>query len=247
MAIVYYITVLAEMLCFIIKQLFYFLFLLFSCAWEKLCILRRLVRYKRYRRLKQPESRRNTDGKKERVVIPHIIMQVNTAGIVGKSKTGFLKESDLPKFNKNEVIFSIPLEKEVADSYEEEPGIDPGDVETASGSSDLIKMLEEENDDPGLYDDAPPAGDDLSMYMATGASLDELGETFDTLRKEEYTVEEKVKAKNVFRKIEGTDFLKFYLMQNESIERAKLFMQEIEAAGQQYNPGNTAFDISWYI
>ncbi|MDR2947623.1 MAG: hypothetical protein LBV71_00300 [Prevotella sp.] len=108
-------------------------------------------------------------------------------------------------------------------------------------------MPEEENDDPGLYDNAPPAGDDLSMYMATGASPDELGETFDTLRKEEYTIEEKVKAKNVFRKIEGTDFLKFYLMQNESMERAKLFMQEIEAAGQQYNPGNTAFDISRYI
>ncbi|MDR2947624.1 MAG: hypothetical protein LBV71_00305 [Prevotella sp.] len=116
MAIVYYITVLAEMLCFIIKQFFYFLFLMFSYAWEKLGILRRLIRYRQYRRLKQTENCRNMDGKKERVVISHIIMQVNTAGIVGKSKTGFLKESDLPKFNKNEVIFSIPLEKEVVDS-----------------------------------------------------------------------------------------------------------------------------------
>lgn len=58
--------------------------------------------------------------------------------------------------------------------------------------------------------------------------------------------DEKEKTKQALRKIEGTDFLKFFLLQNECLARAKIFMQEIDIDQQDNNQENN-FDVSKYI
>jgi hypothetical protein len=245
MKIVYFIVLFLEMSCFLMKQFFYYIFQLLSCIGEKLNYYRRVVYCKRHKLLKQKKERQNKKNKDGKVILQHITMQINTGSIVGKTRTEFLKESDLPGFNKPEIIHSIPLEKEITAGHEEDEDIDPDDVEATLDNNEALRvMLEEENDDPGLYDEEPPA-DDLSMAM--GVSLDELSDTFNVLKKNDCTQQEEKEAKLILEKIEGTAFLLFYLMQNESMERAKLFMQDIESENQTDNGIQAQFDISKYI
>lgn len=245
MKVLYFIFLFLEMVCFLMKQLFCYLFRLFSSIWEKLNKLRRVIFCKYCEQLKQKEVRQRKNDRHEKVILQHITMQINTESIVGKTKTEFLKESDLPRFRKAEIIQSVPLEKETVNDFEEEEDLDSSNVEvTLENDDELRRMLEEENEDPDLYDNLPPT-DDLSM--ATGVNLDELEKTFNTLKKEDYTKEEKEKVKLVFEKIEGTDFLLFFLMQNESMEKAKLFMQEIEANNQPDSLVDSEFNINKYI
>lgn len=243
MGILYFALIVLERLCGIMKQAFGYICVFFSSCQQKSKRLRRVVNYRRYQQAKRTEEGQKQKKANQKVVVQHITMQINTNGIVGKTNTTFLKESDLPRFSKNVIIHSEPLETEIANDAEEEPDIDPSDVETDSSGEELRKILEEENEDPGLYDDLPPE-DDFSI--AAGVTVDELGETFNTLKKKDCPDEERIKAKQVLKRVEGTDFLKFYLLQNESMAKAKIFMQEIEAEEQRNRPVNN-FDLSKYI
>lgn len=242
MGILYFALIVLERLCGIMKQVFGYIYLFFSSCRQKSKRLRRVVNYRRYQQAKRTKEGQKQKKANQNVVVQHITMQINTNGIVGKTNTTFLKESDLPRFNKNEVVRSEPLETEITNNAEPEPDIDPLDVETNSGD-ELKKMLVEENDDPTLYDNSPPI-DEFSM--ASGVTVDELGETFKTLQKDSCPEEERLKAKQVLKRVEGTDFLKFFLLQNECMARAKIFMQEIDAEKQSNNPVNS-FDLSKYI
>lgn len=242
MRILWFTLIALERLCFIFKLVFGYIYSFFSSCWKKSNYLRRIMSYKRYRQEKRIEVEDRQRKQNQKGVVQQITIRINTNGIVGKTNTTFLKESDLPRFSKNEVVRSEHLETELTDNAEQEPDIDPSDVETNSGD-ELKKMLEEENDDPTLYDNSPPI-DEFSM--AAGVTVDELGETFKTLQKDSCPEEDKLKAKQVLKRVEGTDFLKFYLLQNECMAKAKIFMQEIDAEKQSNNPVNS-FDLSKYI
>ncbi len=245
MKIQYYIILVLEMICFLIKQgANYFLWII-SWIWQKLHALRKADELQILQSLRKKQESKAKEAN-EKVVVQHITMQINTNGIVGKTNTQFLKESDLPQFSKNKPFQSEDLETETRNEAEEEPDIDPTDVETSTSNEDLRQLLEDENENSDLYDaDAPPMDD---LTMASGITVEELSATFNTLKKDECSDDEKEKTKQILKRVEGTDFLKFFLLQNECLARAKIFMQEIDAEQEEDNSTQTnGFDVGKYI
>lgn len=184
MKILYYSILTLEMICFLIEQGIKYLLRIVSTIWQKLHVLRKKCEdqiFQNQRRIEQVQKEKEAN---EKVIVQHITMQINTNGIVGKTNTQFLKESDLPQFSKNKPFQSEDLETEIINEAEEEPDIGPADVETGSTpSEDLRKILAEENENSDLYDDDAPPFDDLTM--ASGITVDELSATFNTLKKDE--------------------------------------------------------------
>lgn len=137
--------------------------------------------------------------------------------IVGTTKTEFI--IDLPKLKSLEPLQSTPLEKEVVLEAEEEPDIDPNDIETGEKSIRDILMEEE----PELFsnDHDLPSED-----FASGVTIEELAETYETLSTKKTTIEQEDKATGVLNKLEGTVIGQFFLLQTECMEKAKMLINK---------------------
>ena len=142
--------------------------------------------------------------------------------IVGKSKTGFMKE--LPVLKVKEVAAiepfkSEPLEKVVVESEFEPENVDV-DVSLEMDETE-IDSFEAETD----LDDGNDAESDMN---STGVSFEELSDTISILGKDEMTDSEKEKATGVLNTIEGTELFTFITINNSTYENAKMLMKSFD-------------------
>ena len=223
-----------KLIFLICKGLFFLVYLIFSYCWHYTNKLQRIIYIKIYKWKKSPAS--TIINSKPVILNPVIEDKTN---IVGLTKTEFIKE--LPKLKTNEPFISEPLETDnFDDDYEEEePDIDPNDVEVGSMQS-MREILEEE--EPELFsNDRDMPSEDLS----SGVTMEELAQTYETLKKRNPSLSEENKAIEVLNEVEGTIIFQFYMTQDECTQKAKELMERKKDETES-SPGQT-FDISKYI
>lgn len=139
--------------------------------------------------------------------------------VVGATKTVFI--SELPKYNEPEPFDSIELP---LDSYEEEPGINPDEIneETKTRTpEDIYNELGGER----LYDNIPMADDEYDQ-ISSGATIEELAETCEVLNEESSPVEKEKRAAHILNNLNGSDIFNFLIIQDHCNKRAKELMDK---------------------
>ncbi len=159
--------------------------------------------------------------------------------VVGITKTVFIKE--LPEIKEPEPFdkMELPL-----DNYEEEPVIDPDEIDIETTTKSVEEVFEELGGND-LYDNIPVTGyseDEVS----SGASIEELGETYATLNVGSAPLEKERKAAAVLNNLNGSDIFKFFIIHENCNRRAKELMDKNFDA-IPVSAENSSFDISKYV
>lgn len=203
-----------------------------------------MLRYLRMRIYKL--KKRSKQLKSDSTVLPQTkpVTHTSDGNIIGSTRTRYLVK--LPEADADGCFHHQPLEKEVPQT-EEEPDIDPNDVDCISTDTPLRDVLSEE--DPDLSPDSDSYPSDLS----SGVTIEELNETYDTLSRHSSSKEEETKAHDVLSRLDGTVMLDFFMLQKECEQKAKRLMdvdtvspsKDIPDAGHPI--GDAAFDLTPYV
>lgn len=219
------------------KGIFFIGFWLFSYSWHYVNKLKRLLYIKLYKWKKQSKSE---VGSKQLPKLDPVV--ANNSSIVGRTKTEFIKE--VPKMREIEPFKSEPLEMviEPAD-YEEEPDLDPDDYLDQTDESIRQEIEEQEAERIAIQ------GNYIPEEQSSGVSMEQLTETYNTLKKLNPTPREEDKAADVLYNIIGTTMYDFYMTQEDCTDKAKLIMERKRSESESsVVPENLKkFDINKFI
>ncbi|WP_165043807.1 hypothetical protein [Dysgonomonas sp. ZJ709] len=219
------------------KGIFFIGFWIFSYSWHYANKLKRLLYIKLYKWKKQSEL---VVGSKKLPKLDPVV--VNNSSIVGQTKTEFIKEA--PKMREIEPFKSEPLDMiiEPAD-YEEEPDLNPDDYLNQIDESLKQEIEEEEAERIAIQ------GNYMPEEQSSGVSIEQLSETYNTLKKLNPTPQEENKAADVLYNIIGTTMYDFYMTQDECTYKAKQIMERKRSEGEPsvVSESLKKFDINKFI
>lgn len=219
-----------------LKGVLFFFYIAAAHSWYYINLIQRILHCKMY----QFWKREKAIPKPIKVPVIEIIVDENVS-VVGKTRTQFITE--LPKLKPVAPFHSEPMESESVSFVEEEPDINPDDIEVEDATSDLRDILKGEEPEMFSHEGDMPS-DDLS----SGVTIEQLTETYNTLTQDNTSPEKEDRAGNVIESLEGTEFFYMFLLEAECAAKAKLLMEKIREKHFRELPEDANnFNIDKYI
>lgn len=163
--------------------------------------------------------------------------------IIGTTQTKYLVK--LPDADANGCFHHQELEKENI-PIEEEPDINPDDIDVSENKYPVRDILSEDDTD------LSPDNDSYPSELSSGVTLEELNETYNTLCGTGTNKEQETKARDILSRVDGTVMMDFFMLQKECEHKAKRLMQtndmEISIINISQNKQNiSGFPLADYI